>query len=157
MAVSYIEWARLKFPDHPPYQWHESTDVPFTPLLKSLDQAKVALFSSGGIFHKNQKIFNPEKNDYTYRIIEKTAEPTDLRISHDNYDHTDAERDINCVFPYERFQQLEDEGIIKEFSPRAFTFMGRMFSKTKIIQDMVPDFINKLRHDQVDAALLVPV
>ena len=35
---------------------------------------------------------------------------TELAVSHDYYDHVDAERDVNCVFPIERFRELEAEG-----------------------------------------------
>lgn len=156
MAVSYIELAKRKFPDNPPYQWHESTDVPFVPLLKSVAQSKVALLSSGGIFHNSQEGFNSVKNDYTYRILDKAVASTDLYIHHDNYNQTNARKDINCVFPYQRFQELENTGVINEFSQRMFTFMGRAFSKTKLIQEMAPAFIKELRSDQVDFALLVP-
>lgn len=157
MAVAYIENTRRQFPDHPPYQWHESVDVPIALLNKPLSAAKVALFSSGGVYHKSQQPFDPVKNDLTYRIIEKHADPGDLQISHDNYQHDGARRDINSVFPYQRMQELEREGVIGEFSQRAFTFMGRIFSKTKLLQEMIPSFIEELRADQVDAALLVPV
>jgi D-proline reductase (dithiol) PrdB len=156
MAVSYIELTRSKFPNHPPYKWHESTDVPFTKLSKPLAQTKVALFSSGGISHKSQLAFNPEKNDFTYRIIDKMTAPDELCIYHDNYNHKGAESDINCVFPYERLRELEKNNEIKEFSQRTLTFMGRIFSKTKLIEEMAPAFINELRADQVDVALLVP-
>ncbi|MFC4769069.1 glycine/sarcosine/betaine reductase selenoprotein B family protein [Effusibacillus consociatus] len=157
MAVSYIEVTRRRFPDQPPYQWHESFDVPFSSLSKPLTQAKVALLSSGGVFHKNQEGFNPVKNDFTYRVIEKSTNPIDLHILHDSYDHSGAKQDINCVFPYQRLQELEDKRVINQFSQRAFTFMGRIFSKTKLMQELVPALLDELHADQVDAALLVPV
>jgi D-proline reductase (dithiol) PrdB len=157
MVVSYIEWTRRKFPDQPPYHWHQSEDVPFSSLTKPLSEAKVALISSSGVYHESQQGFHPIKNDFTYRILDKTVEASSLKIKHDNYDHSGATEDINCVFPYERMQELEQEGFIKEFSPRAITFMGRIFSKTALFNEMIPAFLQELRHDRVDAVLLVPV
>ena len=157
MTVSYIQLTRSKFPDQPPYAWHESADVPFTKLTKPLSELKIALLSSSGVFHKTEEGFNPVKNDYTYRIIDKDVNPADLRIHHDNYDHQGALKDINCVLPYQRLKDLEADGIIGQFSSRSITFMGRMFSKTKLLEIMVPAFLNELKEDQVDAVLLVPV
>src|SRR5213080_4822043 len=39
----------------------------------------------------------------------RSAEPTDLTISHLAYDRTDALRDINLVFPLQRLRELQAE------------------------------------------------
>ena len=157
MAVSYIEHVRRQFPNNPPYKWHESTDVPFAALGKPLNQARVALLSSGGVYHRNQQAFIPDKNDLTYRKIQKDTDPLDLRISHNSYDHSGAEKDINTVFPFQRLQEFENDGVMGEFAQHSFTLMGRIFTKTKLLNEIIPSIIDELRTDQVDVALLVPV
>ena len=157
MAVSYIEHVRRRFPNVPPYQWDESTDVPFAALQKPLNEARIALLSTGGVYLKDQQAFKPDKNDLTYRKISKDTDPRDLLISHDSYDHSGAKKDINSVLPYQRLQELEDEGVIGELSQQSYTLMGRIFKKTTLLDEIIPAIIGELRDEKVDAAFLVPV
>lgn len=157
MAVSYIEHVRRRFPNVPPYQWHESSDVPFVPLTKPLNQARVALLSTGGVYLKDQQAFKPDKNDLTYRKISKKTDPRDMLISHDSYDHSGAEKDINSVFPYQRLQEFENDGIIGELSTQTYTLMGRIFKKTTLLDEVIPSIMDELCSEKVDAAFLVPV
>jgi D-proline reductase (dithiol) PrdB len=80
----------------------------------------------------------------------------DLKISHDFYDHTDAEKDINCVFPIDRMRELEKEGFLGELSEINFTFMGRIFRKTQLLEEMIPHLIKRLKEMNIDLAFLVP-
>ena len=154
--VKYVEVTRSMFPDQPPYQWHESDSAPLTPIRKALKASKVVLISSGGIYLKDQPPFNPIKNDLSFREIPKDVQLGDIRISHDFYDHTDAEKDINCVFPIERMRELEQEGFIKELSEINFTFMGRIFRKSQLLGEMIPWLIGRLWELKIDLAFLVP-
>ena len=154
--VSYVEVTKAAFPDQPPYQWTTNESAPWTPIVKPLAKSKVVLIASGGIYRKDQPPFNPIKNDLTFREIPGDVEAKDLRISHDNYDHTDAERDINCVFPIERLRELEKEGFIGKLSEVHFTFMGRIFKKTSLLNEMIPHLIGRLKELSIDLAFLVP-
>ena len=82
--------------------------------------------------------------------------PADLLISHDYYDHKDAEKDINCVFPLERLRELAAEGFIGGLTPFHLTFMGRIFRKTALLNEMIPGLIARLKALDVDLAFLVP-
>jgi len=154
--IKYAEVTRSMFPDQPPYQWTENDSSPWTPITNDLAKSKVVLISSGGIYLKDQSPFNPIKNDLTFREIPKEVDVGDLKISHDFYDHTDAEKDINCVFPIERMRELEQEGFIGELSEVNFTYMGRIFRKTQLLNEMIPELIAKLKHMNIDLAFLVP-
>ncbi|MBN1547841.1 MAG: hypothetical protein JW902_14415, partial [Syntrophaceae bacterium] len=122
--IKYVDVTRAKFPDQHPYQWTENDSAPWTPIAKDLAKSKVVLISSSGAYLKDQSPFNPIKNDLTFREIPQEVDVRDLKISHDFYDHADADKDINCVFPIERMRELEQEGFIGELSEIEFTFMG---------------------------------
>jgi D-proline reductase (dithiol) PrdB len=154
--VSYIDVTRAAFPDQPPYQWTVNESVPWTPISKPLAESKVVLIGSGGVYHKDQPSFNPMKNDLTFREIPGYVDIKDLRISHDFYDHKDAEQDVNCIFPIERLRELEHEGFIGKLSEMNFTFMGRIFKKTNLLNDMIPHLIGRLKELSIDLAFLVP-
>jgi D-proline reductase (dithiol) PrdB len=79
-----------------------------------------------------------------------------LAISHNNYDHSDAEKDINAIFPIDRLRELESQGYIGEFAPTAYTIMGRIFRRTALQQELAPQILQKLKDAEVDVFLLVP-
>lgn len=155
--VNYIEQTRAAFPDQPPYRWTECDTPILTPIDKELSDCKVVIISSGGVYHKKQEAFISEKNDMTFREIDKTKSLSEMNVSHDNYDHTSVKKDVNSVFPIERFFELEKEGFIKELSEINFTFMGRIFKKTQFLNEMIPHLIDRLKELKIDIAFLVPV
>ena len=144
---------------YPGYQWTVNTDPPpFTRLTKPLSQCRVALISSGGVYHKDQEPFDVAgKGDRTFREIPKDVDVSDLRVIHKGYNTTDAERDVNCVFPIERFRELEAEGFIGELASPTYTFMGRVFSRKALQYDLAPALADKLVADRVDIFYLVPI
>lgn len=154
--ISYVEVTKAAFPDQPPYQWTKNESAPWTPIVKPLAESKVALIASGGIYGKDQPLFNSIKNDLTFREIPWDADAKDLRISHDFYDHADAEQDVNCVFPIERLRELQQDGFIGKLSEVHFTFMGRIFKKTSLLNEMIPHLISRLQELSIDLAFLVP-
>lgn len=154
--LSYVNITRAAFPDQPPYQWTENTSAPWMPIVKPLAKSKVVLISSGGVYRKDQTPFNPVKNDLTFREISVDTDVSDLRISHDNYDHQDADRDVNCVFPLERLQELAAEGFIGELAEFHLTFMGRIFRKSALLGEIIPAMITRLKAMNVNLAFLVP-
>jgi D-proline reductase (dithiol) PrdB len=124
--------------------------------VKPLAKSRVALISSGGVFRRDQPPFRADKNDLTFREIPADTDVRELRISHDHYDHRDAEQDVNCVFPIERMRELAAEGFIGGLAEVHFTFMGRIFSKTGLLGEMIPGLISRLKALGVDLAFLVP-
>jgi D-proline reductase (dithiol) PrdB len=90
----------------------ESTGVPWAPPEKLLAESKVALVTTAGIHHKPQSPFDmgDPNGDPSFRTIDMSRPLIDLMITHDYYDHTDADRDINIVFPIQRLWALKREG-----------------------------------------------
>ena len=114
------------------------------------------ILTTGGIYHESQPAFNPVKNDFTIRTIPKDVNVRELRISHDSYYKKDAEKDINCVFPIERFNELEKEGFIGSVAPYHLSMMGRILSRSMLQSKMIPEMIEHLEQNQVDLFFLVP-
>lgn len=45
-------------------------------------------------------------------------------MTHDYYDHRDADRDVNVVFPIDRLRELAGTGEIGRPAPFHYSFMG---------------------------------
>ena len=142
----------------PPYRWSEFDSSPWTPFGKSLDQACLALISSGGIFRHDQEPFDPwAVNGLGFRQIPTNTPYRDLRLHHNYFDHRDALRDLNCVFPVQRLKELADQGFIGRLAPAAITLgMGRLYKRTALQKETVPRIVEVLKGQGVDAVLLVP-
>jgi len=158
-AVKYVEFTRTIFAAQgfPPYEWTVNETAPFTPLEKNLEECQVALLSTGGFYIKGKQLpFDPEKNDLGFREIPKGIDVTELAVSHNYYEHTDADRDVNCVFPIERFRELEEEGYIGELAPVNYTIMGRIFRRTALQNQIALEITKRLKQEGVDVLFLVP-
>ena len=95
----------------------------FTPLTKPLSECIVGFASACGVHLKTQKPYRTS-GDRTWRQVPKNVRPDELMITHGGYDHTDVNRDINCMWPYERMQELEEQGVFKHFCDMNAGFMG---------------------------------
>ena len=135
-------------------------DIPWAPFTKDLKECRITLVTTGGVHLHWQPAFNMEdkEGDPTYREIPSWVDSEDLRITHNYYDHRDADRDINVVFPIERLRELEDEGIIGKIALRHFSFMGHtMGHHLKTLMGKTgPEVSKLLKRDGVDAVFLTP-
>ena len=79
----------------------ESKDIPWTPVRTALDKSKIALVTTSGIHHGYQEPFNMDGStgDPSYRILDINTIEEDYMITHDYYDHRDADKDLNIIFP----------------------------------------------------------
>lgn len=139
--------------------WH-TEDISWTPFDKELKDCKIALITTAGVHLKNQKPFNMKDpdGDPTYREIPLDASKQDLMITHDYYDHKDADKDINIVFPIDRLKEMRDRGEIGFVSELNFGFMGHIQGRHiwTLINETAPQVALKLKEMQVDAVLLTP-
>jgi D-proline reductase (dithiol) PrdB len=141
----------------PPYRWSQFDTSPWTPFEEPLNQARIALISSAGIFREDQEPFDPwAVNDLSIRQIPIDTPFEQLKLHHNYFDHRDALRDMNCVFPIRRLDELAESGFIGSFAPTAITLgMGRLYKRTVLQQETVPEIVNVLNTQHADAALLV--
>lgn len=153
--VDYIPRTRELYSTFEPYRWVMNVEVPWTPLKKPLEECKVALISSAGVYHKDQKPFHA-KDDTSIREIPKRVAVEDLRISHFGYQTDDAKKDPNCVFPLERLRELEKEGFIRELADIAYTFTGAIYSERRVREELARPISQLLLDGDVDLLYIVP-
>jgi D-proline reductase (dithiol) PrdB len=138
----------------------KSTDIPWTPVTKALENATIALVTTAGVHHKDQKPFNmtDHDGDPSYRAIDIRQPLSSLMITHDYYDHADADEDINIVFPVERLKEFEKEGIIGRLASIHYSFMGHIIGPhiNTLINTIAPEITLRLKKDKVDIVLLTP-
>lgn len=144
-----------------PYRWAHHTSAPFTPLRKTLAQARVAIITTAAPYR-------PDKGDQGpgapynggakfYEVYSgDTARDHDLRISHIGYDrvHTSA-TDSNTWFPLPALRRAAAAGRIGDVAPR---FHGAPTNRSHrvTVETDAPEILRRCREDRIDAALLVP-
>lgn len=137
--------------------------VPWTPAVRPVREATIALVSSAGIALASDRPFdqdgerrNPWWGDPSFRVLPRTATAADIRVCHLHVNPQNAERDLNCLFPIERLNQLEATGEVGRAAPRHYSTMGYILEPTALLTETVPAIIAMMREDGVDLAALVP-
>jgi D-proline reductase (dithiol) PrdB len=142
------------------YKPWESQDIPWTPAEKPLAESTVAIVTTAGVHRKDQKPFNmhDRNGDPSFREIDGNTPVRDLMITHDYYDHTDAGKDVNIVFPIERLQEFASEGIIGKVADTHYTFMGHIMGPHiyTLMEVSVPEIAAGLKKKGVDYVFLTP-
>ena len=143
---------------HPPYRWTVNETAPLHRLTKPLSECTVSLLVSGGVSTCAMPPFNPDaRNDHRLDPIAPDTDANDFQIHDSYYDHSDADADINCILPLQRLQELAAEGEIGAIAPRLWSgFMGRIYNRTKVIEESGPAFVDALIDDEVDLLVAAP-
>ena len=131
----------------------EFDSMPWAKLNKPLSECKVALVTTGGVYIEGQKPYE-ERGEATYRQISRDVPKDHIRIWHPGYDYGPAMSDINCIFPLDRFKELEAEGVIGELAETNYSFMGLIPDPETLINETAPDAARRLKEDGVDAVFL---
>lgn len=142
------------------HQFVEFDDSPWAPLTTRISESRVALVTTGGVHLKRDAPYNMRDpaGDPTFRSIPGDVNPADLKITHNYYDHTDADRDINVVFPLERLGDLARSGEIGSVASHHFSFMGHILPPHihTLMHRTAPEVARLLGQDAVDLVLLTP-
>ena len=128
---------------------------PWAPFERSLSEARVALITTGGVYMRDaQESFVDD--DPSYRVIPSTTSTSELGIFHEHYDKSNAEKDINVIFPIERLREMDVEGAIGSIGADSFGFMGYIVGDNipRLMEETAPEVARVLRADNVDAALV---
>jgi D-proline reductase (dithiol) PrdB len=137
---------------------HAST--PWATPAEDILQGPVALVTTAGVHLIGQPPFDMDdpEGDASYREIPSSAPAGALTITHNYYDHRDADADINVVFPLERLQDLEREGFIGRVARRHFSFMGHILGSRleRLVGETAPAVAAEMKKDNIRAALLTP-
>lgn len=138
----------------------ESTTIPWCPVEKPLERSKIALVTTAGIHHGNQQAFDmmDAMGDPSFRIIDPETIAEDYRVTHDYYDHRDADRDLNIVFPITRLKEMLAERCVGAVSEMHFSFMGHITGHHvgTLVSRTAPQVARMLKDMKVDAVLLTP-
>lgn len=138
----------------------ESGEIGWTEPRKPLREAALAVITTGGVHLETQPPFDmaDPQGDPSYRVLPAGASPDALTITHDYYDHRDAEEDLNLVLPLGRLQELVDRGVVGALHPEAFSFMGHIDGPhlRTLRERTAPEVAARLAAAKVDYALLVP-
>lgn len=128
--------------------------VPFTPFDKDLSTAVVTLVSATGVYHADQEPFPTEDpGDTTYRVIERDAETSSLRIAHHHYDHSEADADPNIVFPLDTLRELASEGFIASINERHYSY-GFTTRLKELYEKTFPEIADKVERSKTKLVLL---
>lgn len=157
--VDYIARTRAVYSSlgYPPYRW--VANEPLAALARTTKpqtEWRVGLVASGGIYAVGQIAFH-HRDDFSYREIARDTPVEDLRTTHFAYDLADSRQDPNVVFPLEILRGLAADGVIGGVGANAYTFMGGIYSASKVRDVLAPALADRLVADAVDVALMVPV
>lgn len=127
--------------------------VPYTPLWKPLNQMKIALVSTAGVYLKSQEPYNLE-SDESFRLFPGDFTSADLAFAHEHYDHSDADQDPNVMYPIDRLRELAAEGIIGGVANKHIGMMGYSMKLKQVYEETVPAIAKEINRSNADAVLL---
>lgn len=158
--VRYVDRLNTRYASQgfPPYRWTVNEDAPLTKPTKPLSESTITLLTSGGVSRACDAPWDPNaRNDFRLDEIPADTSTSAFQV-HDGYYDTDAaQEDINCVFPVDRLNELAAEGVVGSVAPRLWSgFMGRIYRRSELQNEVAPAWAEELRNDDVDLALLVP-
>ncbi len=77
-----------------------------------------------------------------------------VRIKHGHYDSSDAEKDLNTVFPIDRLRELAEEGLIKAVSNKHIGFKGASTDLKRQYEHLSPAIAREIEHSHADGVIL---
>jgi D-proline reductase (dithiol) PrdB len=131
--------------------------VPFTPFDRELAKSTIAIVTAGGVHLRDQEGFNiaDELGDLTFRIIPQDVDSSQLMVTHHHYDHTDADADINVVFPIDVLRDLEQEGFIGGIAKKHVGYMGYTMQLKAMYEGTAAEIANEIdKGSRADAVIL---
>jgi D-proline reductase (dithiol) PrdB len=127
--------------------------IPYTPNRRPLSETTVALVTTAGVHLRSQEPFNPE-GEKEFRVIPGGVDSAELMISHPYYDHADADRDVNCVFPLDRLRELAADGVIAAVNNVHVGFMGTSPRLREVYEETAPAIADRVERSKADATVL---
>jgi D-proline reductase (dithiol) PrdB len=126
-------------------------------VTRKLSEMTIAIVSTAGVHLKGQEPFNTAGDD-TWRVVPGNASIADLMITHgapeEHYDRTQANQDMNVIFPIDRLRELAAEGFIGAVSEKHLTLMGYSLRLQKYYNETAPAVAKEIERSPVDAVLL---
>lgn len=127
--------------------------IPYTPRSLELSQSTFALVSTAGVHLRDQEPYNVA-GDNSWRLIPGDVQANQLMVTHDHYNHRDADQDINCIFPIDHLRELAAEGIIKAVSDKHLGFMGYTQQIRDLYERAAPEMAKIILRSKADGVIL---
>jgi D-proline reductase (dithiol) PrdB len=131
--------------------------VPFTPFDRELAKSTIAIVSAGGVHLREQEPFNiaDELGDLGYRVFPADVNSSRLMVTHHHYDHADADKDINVVFPIDVLRDLQTEGFIGGIARKHIGYMGYTMQLKAMYEGTAREIANEIdKGSRADAVVL---
>jgi D-proline reductase (dithiol) PrdB len=140
------------------YPYVENKRAPFIPARRALPMLNLALVSSAGAYIDGTDPFdlNATGGDVRLREIPVEVEAEDLRFAARGYDPGAVEEDLNSQVPVERLLEFQGNGIIGQLNPVWWSFAGFIPDAARLVDEMLPELVGRLKRYEVQAALLIP-
>lgn len=142
----------------PDYPFIRNRRAPFTPARRALPMLNLALISSAGAYIDGTPAFDTgsTSGDTTFKEIPIEVEESDLRFAARGYDPAAVQEDVNSELPVARLLEFEQNGIIGQLNPVFWSFCGFIPDAGRVVDELVPKLIERVKRYEVQAALLVP-
>jgi D-proline reductase (dithiol) PrdB len=142
----------------PDYPFVRNRRAPFTPARRALPMLNLALISSAGAYIDGTPAFDTSSTtgDTSFREIPIEVEESDLRFAVRGYDPSAVREDANSALPVGRLLEFEKNGIIGQLNPVFWSFCGFIPDAGRLVDELVPKLVERVRRYEVQAALLVP-
>jgi D-proline reductase (dithiol) PrdB len=141
---------------------HDPVWADFT---KPLDEARIALLSSAGMFMSNsQEPFDvarerrePTWGDPTFRVIPNDVAQSQIDVSHLHINTADVLEDMNVALPIQRLNELVDEGVVGAAATEHYSLMGFQEDGAEVWRTETGSEIAARCHAaDIDALILAP-
>jgi D-proline reductase (dithiol) PrdB len=132
--------------------------APFSPARRALPMLNLALISSAGAYIDGTAPFDTSaaEGDLSFREIPSQIEAEDLRFAARGYDPSAVEADSNSLLPLGRLFEFEGNGIIGQLNPVFWSLCGFIPNAARLVEEMVPRLVERIKRYEVQAALLIP-
>ncbi len=153
--ISYIDrtreyYAAQGYPK--PYVWAHHQDAPFAPLSRPLAKSRVGLVTTASPLRR--------AGDKSPKAVWSgdTASPPDALYTDDlawDRDNTHTQ-DVESFLPIRHLQRFVAGGRVGSLAPR-FHGVPTDYSQRRTVERDAPEILKRMREDEVDVALLVPL
>jgi D-proline reductase (dithiol) PrdB len=132
--------------------------APFSPARRALPMLNLALISSAGAYIDGTAPFDTSApdGDLSFREIPSQIEAEDLRFATRGYDPAAVQADRNSLLPLDRLFEFQNNGIIGQLNPVFWSCGGYIPDAARLVEEMVPRLVERVKRYEVQAALLVP-
>ena len=133
----------------------------FAPGASGIDLAKSRLMlitTSGAYLKEAQEPFDDENDhgDYTIRTFPSAAAYDELDYAHTHYDQTAVRQDPQVLMPLTYLRDKVAAGEIGELAPSIISFCGYHPDVKRVVEETIPQIVERALAEKIDGALLVP-